>query len=186
MVALRHQFSPGDVLYFVIRVQGEVADKVADLASTVFRENRLAGARRPKRVLHVTLCCVGTWGAKPTDFWERIEVAVRRVVIHPFMAEFDYVMNFGRNGEDHAIVLVGGDGVIGFYMLFDSLRKGLREAGFALASSYTPHITIIYDRRSASEGYVAPIRWVVREIALVCSLIGKSKHVPLKEWPLAG
>jgi 2'-5' RNA ligase len=172
----------------MVGVEGDVADSVSELASLLCRQNRLTGTPRPKGLLHATLCCIGSCAGMPDDFRGRVELAARSIGMRPFVAQFEYVMNFGRGAGRHPIVLVGEDGVIGFQLLWEELRNGLGSVGLGrhLGSSCTPHITLIYDRHPVGERYVQPVRWVVNEFALVCSLVGRSRHIRLGQWPLTG
>jgi 2'-5' RNA ligase len=52
--------------------------------------------------------------------------------------------------------------------------------------AFTPHVTLLYDRRCIDEQPIEPVGWTVREFALVLSLIGKTQHVPLGRWQLRG
>jgi 2'-5' RNA ligase len=61
-------------------------------------------------------------------------------------------------------------------------RKGLGP----VKRQYTPHITLLYDACGIAEHAIAPVRWTVRELALVHSLRGRSRYVVLGRWPLGG
>jgi 2'-5' RNA ligase len=47
-------------------------------------------------------------------------------------------------------------------------------------------MTLLYDWRELGWRPIEEIRWMVREIVLVCSLHGRRRHVPLGRWPLSG
>jgi 2'-5' RNA ligase len=46
---------------------------------------------------------------------------------------------------------------------------------------FTPHVTLLYDKRSVEEQPIEPISWNVREFALIHSMNG---HTHLARWPL--
>jgi RNA 2',3'-cyclic 3'-phosphodiesterase len=56
--------------------------------------------------------------------------------------------------------------------------------GFKTRTDFTPHVTLLYGDGRIGEQSIDPIGWTVREFALVLSLIGKTKYIPLGRWPL--
>jgi len=66
------------------------------------------------------------------------------------------------------------------------MAKTGRLLGERVASSFTPHVTLLYDGRVVTERLVEPIRWTVREFVLVRSLLGKTRHIVIGRWPLRG
>ena len=51
---------------------------------------------------------------------------------------------------------------------------------------WMPHITLLYDGRGIGEHVVEPVRWTVKELVLVHSLLGQSRYIPLGRWSLRG
>ena len=99
----------------------------------------------------------------------------------PFLASFDYVESFSGG----ALVLRGRDGVAGLEMLHAQLANVLRSKKVKLASSvFTPHVTLLRDRRLLPLKAVVPIEWTVTQFVLVHSLLGKTIHRPLARFPL--
>jgi 2'-5' RNA ligase len=105
----------------------------------------------------------------------------------PFLVAFDRAMSFD-SGEKNALVLRGDEGLSGLMMLQHDLVTALQEAGVVRRKGlqFTPHITLLYDKCRVREQAVEEIRWTVREIVLVQSLYGQSRHIPLARWPLGG
>ena len=96
----------------------------------------------------------------------------------------DRVVSFtGREGN-HPLVLLGDDGVVGLTMLYGSLGTQMRKVGLKARSDFTPRMTLIYGSRRVDEQPIEPIFWTIDALALVQSLIGKTKHVRLGQWPL--
>jgi 2'-5' RNA ligase len=64
----------------------------------------------------------------------------------------------------------------------------LQKIGFPrwITRPYNPHVTLLYDKREILQQIIEPVRWTVREFALVRSLIGHRMHVPLQRWQLRG
>jgi 2'-5' RNA ligase len=110
--------------------------------------------------------------------------AARAVAVLQFTITPDRVTPFGRSGKG-LLVLEGGDGVAALGELHRVLAEAMAKAGLRVkAKSYTPHLTLLYDRGSVLPQAVETITWTVREFVLVRSLIGQSKHLPLGRWPL--
>jgi len=75
----------------------------------------------------------------------------------------------------------------------DALKAFQRDLGLAMAraglgkladKSFTPHVTMLYDKRLVAEQAISPITWTVRGFTLIHSLLGRSEHVPLARWTL--
>ena len=53
-------------------------------------------------------------------------------------------------------------------------------------SSFTPHMTLLYDPRTIEPREIDPVRWTMTEFVLVDSLRGETRHIQLARWPLCG
>jgi 2'-5' RNA ligase len=105
-----------------------------------------------------------------------------------FRVSFNCAKSFSGREDNHPLVLIGEDGVIGLMTLYSSLRTAMRGMGFRpkIPSAFTPHITLLYDSRRIDEQSIEPICWTVREFVLVRSLIGKTRYVGIDRWQLRG
>ena len=67
--------------------------------------------------------------------------------------------------------------------LHRSLGAGMQKAGIgrSMTLRFTPHITLLYGDRMVTERSIEPVRWIVRDFALVHSLRG---HTHVARWPL--
>lgn len=87
-------------------------------------------------------------------------------------------------------MLVEGDKGKGFVELQNSLIARLRDVGLRINafSGFTPHLTLLYDRKSVEAEAVTPVEWRVREFFLVRSKIGdvSRPYDILGRWPLPG
>jgi 2'-5' RNA ligase len=63
------------------------------------------------------------------------------------------------------------------------LGRSLVKIGFrrGAITDFTPHVTLLYDRRNVEEQPIEPISWTVREFVLIHSMQG---HTHLARWPL--
>ncbi len=98
---------------------------------------------------------------------------------------FDRAASF-HNGGNNPFVLQGGEGL-------EALKTFQRDLGLAMAraeigklvdKSFTPHVTMLYDRRLVAEQTIEPVRWTVGGFTLIHSLLGRTEHIPLGRWAL--
>jgi len=64
----------------------------------------------------------------------------------------------------------------------------MEDAGFSVngvKSSYTPHVTLLYDSQRVVQQAVETVAWTVREFVLVHSLLGQTRHIALMRWSLS-
>jgi RNA 2',3'-cyclic 3'-phosphodiesterase len=57
---------------------------------------------------------------------------------------------------------------------------GVRRADWR----FSPHVTLGYRPGPVSLEAVAPIAWQVREVVLIHSIVGATRHIELGRWPL--
>jgi RNA 2',3'-cyclic 3'-phosphodiesterase len=110
------------------------------------------------------------------------------VRLPPFEVVFDYAMSFDRRKPDRPFVLRTGVSVTGLTRLQRVLGQAMREAGLRklVSMNFTPHMTLLYDKRLVPELPIEHLSWTVRDFVLIHSLIGCGKHVHLARWPLRG
>ena len=69
----------------------------------------------------------------------------------------------------------------------EKLRAFHRLLGAALGSrttGFTPHLTVLYDKKLIPEHPIMPVKWRVSEFALVHSYAGLGRYVIVQRWPL--
>lgn len=157
--------------------------------------DRMAGALRnwfsldgdPRGIgkYHVTL-----WGW--SEFWEpdSQELALmhrvgQRVRQNGFKLRFDEVATFAQGAETPALVVTGGDGVIGADRLHDTLDRDMRASGFrGKRSRGRPHLTLLYDCFRTKAFRVQPLSWRVMDFVLIRSVPRRPYEI-LGRWVLA-
>jgi 2'-5' RNA ligase len=113
--------------------------------------------------------------------------AAAAVRMRPFTAGFDRVISFGRNVAERPLVLVGGDGVVGFRALRTHLAKAMAQEGVRTSEAeFTPHVTLAYGDQAIEDKFVELITWPVTEFRLLRSLIGQGSYMELGRWTLSG
>ena len=184
---------PTDGLFFAVLPDANTAGGIAKLAQ------QICGEARPKRKpfaakrLHVTLQHLGNFaGGLPQGRVDAAIKAAASIRMEPFSVEFDHVSSFAPKPQPGPWVLRGGEGVVGLHTLHEALVLALQNAGFghraALpnASHFTPHVTLAYGMPWIAARPVDAAGWNVRELVLIHSLLGRTRHVALARWPLAG
>jgi len=178
---------PTDSVFFMLRPEPLAARSVHRIAWRLRDKHHLAGSPIEVGRLHLSLCGLGPFGRLTSATLRDIDAAATSLTMPPFLAGFGWIESFRRGNQKRPLVLRGDDTLAGVMMLHDELVAALRRIGFARRNEvFTPHMTLLYDRRDLGEQAVEEIRWMVREIMLVCSLRGRHRHVPLGRWPLQG
>ena len=172
---------PTDRLFVGVRPNSCIAPSIANLAEDMRIRHNLVGRLLLTEHFHVTTMHIGDGFGLSQETVDATTHVMRQIALRPFRVVFDRVTRFS-NG---ALVLCGGDGVAGLELLHERFCAILAEAGLKRRKSgYTPHITLLRDRRLVAEEPVEPIGWSVREIVLVHSLLGRTTHRDLVKFPL--
>jgi len=183
--------APTDGLFFAVFPDTRTAAGMAKLAQQLCgdactRSKPLAAGR-----LHATLLHLGNFaGGLPQDKVGAAKRAAESISMTPFTVEFDAVANFGKKPRPGPMVLTGGEGVVGLHALHDALGQALKGVEFweypVAGNRYEPHVTLAYGMPPADKRPVEPASWNVREFALIHSLLGRTRHIALARWSLAG
>ncbi|WP_233830472.1 2'-5' RNA ligase family protein [Paraburkholderia sp. ZP32-5] len=179
--------TPTDGLFFAVFPDTNTAAGIAKFAQQLCTEARVRSKPLAANRLHVTLRHLGNFaGGLPDQLVDAVKQAAASLALAPFTVEFDAVVSFSKRPRPGPAVLVGEDGVRGLHVLHDTLEVALKNAGFEPGPEFTPHVTLAYGMPWAERRPAEPACWNVREFALVHSLLGRTKHVVLARWPLAG
>jgi 2'-5' RNA ligase len=90
-------------------------------------------------------------------------------------------MSFPSSGT---YVLCGGAGTAQLAAFRQSLGLAMGDAGLPVKRSFTPHMTVLYDRHPIAEHAIEPITWTAKEFVLINSHVGKGVHEVLGRWSL--
>jgi len=172
-------------LFFAIVPDPETAMRIERLAQGLRVEHSLKGKPLPTKHFHVTLHSIGVHDT----FFERVaawaQATASAISMPAFDVVFDHAGSFHRTARARPFVLLGSDRVAALEEFHGVLGTTLAKAGFNLRpSSFTPHLTLLYDKHEVAERTIEPVRWTAREFFLVDSRVGKTKHVQLAQWPL--
>jgi RNA 2',3'-cyclic 3'-phosphodiesterase len=177
-----------DNIFFAVRPDAAAADQIHDIATSISSEFGMRVRLLDRLCLHVTLHGVGEYEGLPCSRIAQAIEAAGFVSMPAFEIGFDRAMSFGGNGQNRPLVLRGSDGHAELRRLHRLLGEAMRRAGLwrTVRSSFTPHVTLLYDSQIVAERAVPPVRWTVREFVLVHSPQGHSRHNRLGRWELSG
>jgi 2'-5' RNA ligase len=138
----------------------------------------------PER-FHITLHHLGDHAGVRRDIVAMASQAAESMTTSSFEVTFDRAASF-HNGGNNPFVLQGGDGLEALKVFQRDLGLAMARAGLGklVDRSFTPHVTMLYDRRLVAEQALSPIRWTVGGFTLVHSLLGRTEHIPLARWTL--
>jgi RNA 2',3'-cyclic 3'-phosphodiesterase len=138
--------------------------------------------------LHITLFGLGEYPELPERLVRKATEAAAAVESAPVAMTFDRLLTFRQNTNAQPLVLSGGDGLAELHRFRQKLALALAGVGLKkfAKSSFTPHMTLLYDPRTIDPRVIDPVRWTLTEFVLVDSLRGETKHVQLARWPLRG
>lgn len=177
-------------LFFGVVPDHEVSGQVRRFGERFIGDHRLQGKPVKAEHLHVSLHHVGDYRRLRTKFIYAAQQAAAAVTMRPFEVTFGALRSFeiglATDGgpRNHPLVLLGeGDALL-------NLHKGLGAAmmsiGLKAGTNFTPHMTLSYGPERIPIQAIAPIRFTVREFALIHSELGLARHTIVDRWPLAG
>jgi 2'-5' RNA ligase len=158
------------------------AERIHRLAGVLKRAHKLDGKLIAPERLHISLFFLG-------DMSERVIRAACEAAAElrtdPFEVSFDRTASFRGRPGNRPFVLIGESGLRRLESFRQMLGAALRRSGLRRPAntSFTPHVTLLYDARSVDEHPIQPIFWTVMEFVLIRSMKG---HDYLGRWPLRG
>jgi 2'-5' RNA ligase len=159
-------------IFLALVPDAETAARVHRLAGVLKRAHRFSGRLIAPDRLHVSLFFVG---GLPHAMVDEICHALTELRMPPFDVAFDRSVSFrGREGC-RPFVLIGDDGPSELKSCHRAVGAALHHAGLRCrtGANFTPHVTLLYDVRSAEEHPIAePIYWVASELVLIKSMNG--------------
>ncbi|MFZ0269851.1 2'-5' RNA ligase family protein [Caulobacter sp.] len=174
-----------DRLFFAIFPDPAAAIDIGRRADGLRDAQDLSGRPLALERFHITLHHLGDHAGVRRDIVAMAGEAAEAITTPPFEVTFDRAGSF-HNGGNNPLVLQGGAGL-------ENLKVFQRELGLAMArtglgkladKSFTPHVTLLYDKRLVAEHAVAPIKWTVGGFSLIHSRLGRTEHIALAHWTL--
>lgn len=146
----------------------------------------LTGRPTSPGCLHVSLYALGDYAGIPQRLLDAVRQAGDAVRLHSFDVTFDRVMSFYRRDRTRAFVLRPSARIAALSEFHRALGESMTSAGLArwVTPHFTPHMTLLYDRRMIPEQPVEAVCWHVDGFVLIHSLVGRSQHKRLAQWKL--
>ncbi len=171
-------------LFFGLFPNAEDAARLFTHAQELRTQHGLTGRVIGAERLHVTLHWLGDYaGALPEQILMQARQAAGMVSSPALELTFDKVRSFfGRSARP--FVLGMREENTALTALHRKLGEALLQAGVGKLQKgpYTPHVTLLYDRKPVASQPIEPLHWTARELVLVRSLIGKSQYERLGSW----
>ena len=175
-----------DRLFFGLFPDTATAVNIGGLAQDLRRTHGLNGRPLETARFHVTLLHLGDFAGLPQSVVAAAIEAASKVSTPIFDVSFDWAASFSGKPGNLPLVLRAADGADALMdfqraLCVELIKAGVRHKG---GSTFTPHVTLLYDAISVPRQTIEPIRWTVREFALIHSLLGQTRHIALKRWSL--
>jgi 2'-5' RNA ligase len=174
-------------LFFAAQPDADSAAAAIAVAQRARAEHGLTGKLIPAERLHITLHWLQDHPEVPEDLIAAAQVAGRNLDTAPFDVVFDKLQSLGGPGEGRPVVLAG-TGLADLRKFQRALAATMTDAGIGryvrASTSFRPHVTLLYDDKYLPSRAIPPIRWAVRELVLVDSLVGEGRHLVRARWPL--
>lgn len=175
-----------DRLFFALLPDAATAALLVQRGAELAARYRLSGRLLESSRLHVTLHHVGDFAGLPADVVARACAGASAVHGPLLEVELDRFMSFARRARHRPFVLLVKSPHARLTCLVEGLRAALQQQGFPLRSdAFTPHLTLCHDKLLIPCTPMAPVSWTAREFALIHSLLGRTRHIPLARWPLS-
>ena len=176
-------------IFFAQLPTADATAEIARLYASLKSLHGLNGAMLAVTRLHMTLDHIGDFLDFPQATITAACTAASGLVATPFNISLGHVVSFGRNSERLPLVLKESDIVNTELASFrQSLWHALADAGVPGPSrtSFTPHVTLLYDPKAIAEQAVSPVQWTARDFVLLRSFVGETRYEELGSWQFSG
>jgi RNA 2',3'-cyclic 3'-phosphodiesterase len=172
---------PTDRLFLAVFPDPRHAVALHSLATRYLADRRVSGHAVAADRLHVTLFHLGDYTDVPPGLIEQATEALSKLAAPPLTIRFDQAGSFNSRQSRGAFVLTSSGGNEALHVLHAQLSTHLRSAALAehTRASFTPHLTMAYDKPAVPFEPIEPVTWPVHEVVLIHSLLGKTRHIRL-------
>jgi len=164
-------------LFFALRPPLVQARQIANAASWFETEGAPVAAER----LHITMFILDDRRDLPASLVAALTSLGDAIAAAPIPIVLDRV-----GGGDRSIALRPSRRIAALDALHRQLGERSRAAGIEPRAGYAfnPHMTLGYRDGQPFGMAVAPIVWAARELVLIHSHLGRTRHEVLGRWPL--
>lgn len=177
---------PTDGLFLALVPPAAIADRLSELIRQLRTCHGLRSEALSPFRLHVTLHYLGAYSGLPQSLVDAVCAAAPAVSMPPFEISFDRALSFTNKRKMRPFVLRAGRDIVALSALHHAVGEAMTRAGLGrwVRPHFTPHMTLLYDRRPVDEHPIEALGWTVTDFVLVHSLLRRGKHIHLARWPL--
>lgn len=166
---------PTDRLFFAVLPDDATAQEILHCAREVQRVLGLRSRLIDRRRLHLSLQHLGNHSGVPASLVDAARRAAAKVDFPAFDLYLDRALTFSGRAQKArnlpCVLTAASDQMIS--RLHGALGLAMRDCGIpAPLGSFTPHVTMFYDRAVVKERVIEPICLRVREFVIAHSRIG--------------
>jgi 2'-5' RNA ligase len=178
---------PTDRLYLAIFPDPGYAARFETFAARHMAARRMDGKPVEASRLHVTLFHLGDYTELPPGLADDAAGALAQLACDPFTICFNQIGSFGNRQAQGDFVLSSSDGNEALHAMHKQLAAHLHAAalGAHAKGSFTPHMTLAYNKPALPFQQIEPVRWPAHEVVLIHSLLGKTRHIRLADKRLS-
>ena len=165
-------------LFFALVPPIVLARRIAHAASWFDGEGTAVAADR----LHLTLFILDDLYDVPSPLLATLRDVGAAIAAAPIDIVLDRV-----GGGPASIALRPGRKIAALDALYDQLATLCRRAGMAprTGHAFSPHMTLGYRSGAPFSAAVTPVAWTARDMVLIHSHLGRTRHDRVGRWPLA-
>jgi RNA 2',3'-cyclic 3'-phosphodiesterase len=175
-----------DRLFLAIFPDPAYAARFETFAAKHLAARRMDGKPVEASRLHLTLFHLGDYTELPPDLINRAAEALSHLQAEPFSIRFDQIGSFNNRSSYGDFVLTASDSNEALYAVHRQLAGHLNTAALNAYTkgSFTPHMTLAYNKPTVPFQPIEPVLWPAYEVALIHSLLGKTRHIRVAGKPL--
>lgn len=177
---------PWSSCFFAALPPPTIAQSIDALGRNLRRATGLRGKLIGPDRYHITLCGTGAFGEIPCETVELLKQIGASVEEPVFDVFFDQTAAFGGSYGKRSLVLTASDTLPALITLQTRLHDAMQAANLPVDERFTPHITLLYDKRPVPRVGIPRVSFTVPEFVLIRSIHGESRHHHLARWPLGG
>jgi RNA 2',3'-cyclic 3'-phosphodiesterase len=177
---------PTDRLYLAVFPDPAYATRFETFAARHMAARGMEGKPVEASRLHLTLFHLGDYTELPPGLADQAVAALAQLACDPFTIRFDQIGSFGHRQSHGDFVLGSSDGNEALHAMHKQLAAHLRAAalGAHAKGSFTPHMTLAYNKPAVPFQPIEPVLWPAHEVVLIHSLLGKTRHIRLADKKL--
>jgi RNA 2',3'-cyclic 3'-phosphodiesterase len=174
---------PTDRLFLAIFPDPTYAARFETFAAKHLAARGISGKPVEASRLHVTLFHLGDYTELPPGLVTQATEALSHLTSESFTIRFDQIGCFSNRNAYGDFVLTASGGNEALHALHKQLSTHLNTAALShhTKGSFTPHMTLAYNKPAAPLEYIEPVVWPAHEVVLIHSLLGKTRHIRLAD-----